>query len=91
MPETGGPFHVIRRLDSKSIFLSHQNVRVTENGRNAMVATMVKRNHFFKSQTKWNGLFYCFIMMLGINGNVVLVVVVEGNNRDAVVVARENN
>ena len=30
----------------------------------------------FKSQTKWNGLFYCFIMMLGINRNVALVVVV---------------
>ena len=49
---------------------------------------MVKGNHFLKSQTKWNGLFYCFIMMLGINRNVVLVVVVI---RDAVVVVRENN
>ena len=53
---------------------------------------MVKGNHFFKSQTKWNGLFYCFIMMLGINRNVALAVVVEGNIRDAVVVVvRENN
>ena len=53
---------------------------------------MVKGNHFFKSQTKWNGLFYCFIMMLGINRNVALVVVVEGKlKRDAVVVVRENN
>jgi len=76
LPETGGPFHVIRRLNSKSIFLSHQNVRVTENGRNVTVATMVKGNHFFKSQRKWNGLFYCFIMMLGINRNLALVVVV---------------
>ena len=49
-----------------------------ENGRNVTVATMVKENHFLKSQTKWNGLFYCFIMMLGINRNVALAVVVEG-------------
>ena len=39
---------------------------------------MVKENHFLKSQTKWNGLFYCFIMMLGINRNEALAVVVEG-------------
>ena len=49
-----------------------------ENGRNVTVATMVKENHFLKSQTEWNGLFYGYIMMLGISRNVALVVVVDG-------------